>query len=1278
MIRINFDHIRDRLRSGAPYSLQGIVLSAILHLVVITLPGSTQPVKLSNTPDSLPKTEGNPSREERRSSGPEGGLFLAPVSTLAGTERPLAWNHPVFAQGELGPAIAREKGRGLKTHTRRPPSLQPPGFTPYIPPKMEELAIAPDRDVLRRTQPTDDDRSGLEREERLFRRALAEDLRDCHLDRIPLTETLLKLSYFRLQEELLRQGKKPDFSYTQLRDLLNDKMAAIRREEITGTSPESWAAALLVAYRKDKIYEERRGQSLLNSIWYDLYNCRTGSEELLLYLSRYHPELELGTVRGSVLKYDGTLMGHMDPAVKINGRWLVLKTVALDTLLVEEYRIGELYPLEKIVLDYLPDLEDEACHLGSPLARNGEPLAGEVSLYTDGDHPLAVKDRPPPIILWRESTPYKGAYRMMGREDRLLHEMLSRYQPLAGERRLLNEDDPFGDLLFHLLLTAPGERQSLLDLYLRKRATNSPSRFKRPLRPAAYIPSYGDLLTTLEQGTAGMLEIAPGSLVPLSHFSGHGEYLAANTRRMTELTSTPPSPAKLQLADEVRNFLFTTPEPGVTAIFPPVAKSRELVADLLDDAYDLSMTAEEEQARRANTTSAREIAIIKAGLLDHPGAAQDLLAQRITLLKEVLAGKAINFAGGEARSRHEAPASLSFAETVAQGGRHGLSPGFVKDMVELLGEGEAVQAFGNYLQPMFAAASGGKDMTITLDRQRTAEMFGYFDRYLLLGENRKQIILAARQLYEQHPDPATRVGAAQFLISRGALDPTSAEKDYATSLARQPFDVRELRSLLETGLAVQPARAHLRQRIEAISLKGLEKWNSDQVGNGRVPLELLQFDELLRGAIMLGDDVSRQRIAEKLNDLLTAVFATGAAPAGRNEPHHANGLNALSALSRSGTAADETIFPRFLAFGARDSAGFLYAKLLGNWLGAERYRGLLARALKNEQMRFAATLNDLATLRGQGESTRSGENNPARQGWLARYGTALQNLTDRVATISFLDGLAYLEGQSEEAQRNQAGMLAELFSQVEFHKNFAATYGEAITAVRDEALLNEAMFSAVELAGHLAQVSRHPGKLDLNHAPTLRVEGEFLSSCGAMPRIVDGRNGPLNVLFTKAPVYFDSLLDAENSPAIAAEAFRHERELREFLTKQPPAPGVAKELDDTEAFIRDQDKSGSCDIRRLYLLETLLRRAVLPGRLPNWLLNQAKDSFSHEMEYLARIKKAGGVAAIFKDYQILGREEFIRRWGEHPFSIRNLYGTMVLVKMGHLRVNRSGEFEAVK
>jgi hypothetical protein len=181
-----------------------------------------------------------------------------------------------------------------------------------------------------------------------------------------------------------------------------------------------------------------------------------------------------------------------------------------------------------------------------------------------------------------------------------------------------------------------------------------------------------------------------------------------------------------------------------------------------------------------------------------------------------------------------------------------------------------------------------------------------------------------------------------------------------------------------------------------------------------------------------------------------------------------------------------------------------------------------------------------------------------------------------------------------------------------------------------------------------------------------------------MAKMVDGRNAPLNVLFTKSGIYFDTLLDAENSPAMAAEAFRHERELRELLTKQPLAPRTSQELDDTEAFLKDLDKSGYCDIRRLYILEKLLKRAVIPERLPDWLLQLAQDSSRHEMEYLERLKTAGGVEAIFQDYRTLGREEFRRRWGDHPFSIRNLYGTMVLVKMGHLRVNRSGEFEAAR
>ncbi|NTV14082.1 MAG: hypothetical protein HGA96_09185 [Desulfobulbaceae bacterium] len=1276
MLRIHFDPIRNRIKARLSYSLKGIVLSVILHLAVITFPGSSQLAKLPPPPDSLSKQVANPSLEERDGFRP-GGVFSTPIeSTLSGAEHPLPWNNPVFAQGALGPGITREKGRVITTYSNRPPFLRPPEFTPYIPPTLAELAIDPDHDVLRRAQPADAGKNDLEQEKRLFRRALAEDLRDCRLDRISLAEALLKLSYFRLADELWRQGKKPDFSYAQLRDHLDDKMAALRREE-NEMSQENWATALLLTYRKDKIYEERRGHSLLNSIWYDLYNCRTGSEELLIYFSRYHPELELATVRGSVLKSDGTLMGHMDPAVKINGRWMVFKTVAMDTLLVEEYRIGDLYPLEKIVLDYLPDLEDEPCRLSSPMARNGEPLTGDIALYRKSDHPLAVKDKVTPIVLWRESTPYTGPFRMMGQEDRLLHEMLSRYQTLTSERQLLNADDPFADLLFQLLLTAPGERHSLLDLYLRKRVTTYPARFKRPLRPAAYIPSYGDLLTTMEQGPSGRLEIAPGNLLPLAHFSGHGKYLRANNGRMTELTRVPPPPGKRQLAAEVKKFLFTTPGEGVTAIFPPRPESLDLVADLLDDAYDLSMPPELEQARRANATSTRAIAVVKAGLLDQTRESQELLDKRITLLQEVLAHKAVDFAGGATRSRHEIPASLSFAETVAQGGRQGLSPGFIKDMVELMGEDEAVHSFRNYLQPLVTAGPA-QNRLFSLNRQRTAEMFGYFDRYLLLAKSREQIIAVARQLYEHQPELATRVGAAQFLISKGALDPTQAEKDYAPYLAQQPFDVRELRSLLETGLAVAAAREDLRNRISRISLQGLEKWNPGRAGNDQIPPEQLQLDELLRGAIMLGDEVARQVIAKKLSDLLLAVFATGATTGGPEATHYANGLDALSALSRSGIVAGEAVFPRFLEFGAHDPAGFLFAKLLENWLGPGRYHDLVAAAQKEAQKKFTAARDNLNRLRAQGESLRSAEDSPARQGWLANYRATLGNLAERVATITFLNGLTFLEGQSKEAHRLQTTMLVELFKQVEFQSNFAMTYGEEITAVRDQALLNELLFRAVELAGHFAQQSRQPGELDLNHAPTIRLEGEFLSPCGSMAKLVDGRNAPLNVLFTKGGIYFDTLLDPENSPAMAAEALRQERQLRGLLSKQPLTPRTGKELDDTEAFFQDLGQSGSCDIRRLYVLEKLLKRAAIPERVPEWILHLAQDSFRHEMAYLARIKRAGGVEAIFQDHRTLGKEEFRRRWGDHPFSIRNLYGTLVLVKMDRLRMNSSGEFETLQ
>ena len=160
-----------------------------------------------------------------------------------------------------------------------------------------------------------------------------------------------------------------------------------------------------------------------------------------------------------------------------------------------------------------------------------------------------------------------------------------------------------------------------------------------------------------------------------------------------------------------------------------------------------------------------------------------------------------------------------------------------------------------------------------------------------------------------------------------------------------------------------------------------------------------------------------------------------------------------------------------------------------------------------------------------------------------------------------------------------------------------------------------------------------------------------------------------------AEIYFNSLMDSDNSPQNVARALSRERDLRTLLSKHPLTSEIDRELEDTEAFFQNLGKSSFCDIKRMYLLENLLRRAVLPKKLPDWMLTLVRDSFRHEKDYLTRINKAGGVSAIFRDYRTLSQTSFRQKWGEHPFSIRNLYGTLVLVKMGLLKMNNQGELE---
>ena len=728
-----------------PGRFRGILFSCLLHLALLGLAGSLPLGGLGHGPGGevpAPAAAGDGGPVARRDVLSRGGKLYSGGKVLA-------WSAPVFSRGELGPAMLRAAGRPLRVYNGDPPFLRNPEFTPYIPPILEDEPVDPVSDVLRLTRPADYGEDELAREEAMLRRTLVQDLGDCRLDGMSLGEALLRLRYLRLRKVLVSRGLAPGFSLEEARNRLDRKLAAIHGEVGRILSPDRFTA-LLVAFRKDKIYEERRGHSLFNSIFYDLYNCRSGTEELLIYLNRYHPGLKLGSVRGSVRKYDGTVMGHIDPAVWVDGRWLVLKTVAVGTGLVEEYRVGELYPLEKILFDYLPETAG-SCGMNRPLASNGEPLGGGLAPYTRSDHPLELREAPSPILLWRETTPYTGPFRVMGREDRLVYAMAGRYRSLGEERGLLDRDDPFADLLFHFLTAPPEDRGVLVDLYLSKRVTARPAAFKRPLRVPDRIPGYGDLMATLSKGVRGGIEIVPGYRVDLVRFIGHDAFVEAAGERLGRLSRPVPPVSRRRLDGAVRRFLlYRPPGEGVVALFPPELQARSLVTALLDDACDLAVPLADERARRENGTSSRAIAVLKAGLLGDPEEGRRRLRRRVGLLEAVLAGKKADRRRAGQRARHEPRAALDFETTIVSGGREGLSPGFIKDMVEFMGEDEAVRAFTGYLRGAPAALA---------DRRVTAEMFGYLDAHLLLERNRARVAEAARDILARHPSAPARAGA---------------------------------------------------------------------------------------------------------------------------------------------------------------------------------------------------------------------------------------------------------------------------------------------------------------------------------------------------------------------------------------------------------------------------------------------------------------------------------------------------------------------------------------
>ena len=413
--------------------------------------------------------------------------------------------------------------------------------------------------------------------------------------------------------------------------------------------------------------------------------------------------------------------------------------------------------------------------------------------------------------------------------------------------------------------------------------------------------------------------------------------------------------------------------------------------------------------------------------------------------------------------------------------------------------------------------------------------------------------------------------------------------------------------------------------------------------------KLLKLDELMRAGRIIQDEQTVAAIALKYTGLLKAVFKAGMTDKMKNTPHYANGLNALSALSRSAIPADKTIFSDFAAFGAKDSTAFLFAGLMSDWTGHDHYRALLAAKVSLAQNEFNRAVDTLAKTRSQIKPAQTAANSLTRDKLISRYKNRLNTLAAKVAALTFLNGLHLLEGEAQKAYRVQSALLSTLFNQVEFHQNFSKTYGAKITAVRDDYLLKEPLFLSVELAGLFTQKISKKGHLDINHAPTIHIKGQFHAPCGPMAKNIDSRNKPNNLLFTNAEIYFNSLMDEGNSPQNVAKAFSMERQLRKILSKYPLTPEINKDLDDTQAFFKDLGNSSFCDIKRLYLIERLLRRAVLPKKLPDWMRQLVTDSFRHEKAYLARINKAGGVKAIFQDYRRLPQKKIQAKMGGTPF-----------------------------
>ena len=392
---------------------------------------------------------------------------------------------------------------------------------------------------------------------------------------------------------------------------------------------------------------------------------------------------------------------------------------------------------------------------------------------------------------------------------------------------------------------------------------------------------------------------------------------------MDALAPSNPGRPKEALPPGIARFLLFFNGRGTTLVQPPAFDPERLVRDLINDRYDLSPFMESEPARRTSGTSSRRIAILKAGLAGDDRMARSALVKRMGQIETVLDHGRVTFEEASVRESHEIPGAVSYGETIRQQGKTGLSPGFVKDMVEIMGETPALSAFASYLE----------SPALQTSRTAMSEMLGYMDRYLQLDSNRQRLVELARGLFSGSTDRAVAAAAAQYLVRKGAVAPAAANDIYERYFKGADVDVTAVGALLNAGLDRERAGIHFRGEIDHVDLND--------------PGAHQRLDELGRIARVLEDPEGQQRIVDKHEAFLAAFFPVEPSwGAGRRcKPRQCPQFPLLSGKADGGQGR-RTVFPPFGGPGGGRSCGPAFggtggamARRRALWIGHGRGHG---------------------------------------------------------------------------------------------------------------------------------------------------------------------------------------------------------------------------------------------------------------------------------------------------------------------------------------------------